>query len=66
MKKKCKILETGCVQDEQDVLSIHKMSAKILNKTNYNGWNYFYVNYKNSFIPLDELRYIYNEEQNAK
>ena len=31
------------------------MSAKILNKTNYNGWNYFYVNYKNSFIPLDEL-----------
>lgn len=65
-EKKCKILETGCVQDEQDVLSIHKMSAKILNKTNYNGWNYFYVNYKNSFILLDELRYIYNEEQNAE
>ncbi len=65
-EKKCKVLKTGNVQDEQDILSIHKMSAKILNKTNFNGWNYFYVGYKESFIPLDELRYIYDKEQNVK
>nr|WP_260321560.1 hypothetical protein [Helicobacter sp. NHP19-012] len=39
------------------VLSIHKMSAKILNKLNHNGWDYFYVHQKGQLIPLNELRY---------
>lgn len=66
-EKKCKILESGKVQDfEGEKLSIHKMSAKILNKSNHNGWSYFYVNYKEDFIPLDQLRYIYTQEQNAR
>lgn len=64
--KKCMILHDGKVLDEIDNqnLSIHKMSAKILNKVNNNGWDYFYVNYKNNFIPLNDLRYLYESEQN--
>ena len=31
------------VYDNEEVLSIHKMSAKYLNRTNNNGWDYFYV-----------------------
>lgn len=66
-EKKCKVLANGKVQDfEGEKLSIHKMSAKILNKSNHNGWSYFYVNYKDDFIPLDQLRYIYTEEHNAR
>ncbi len=65
--KKCKILDNGNVQDYDDeILSIHKMSAKILNKTNHNGWSYFYVRYNDKLIPLDKLRYIYQGEQDAR
>ncbi len=65
--KKCKVLENGNVQDfDNEILSIHKMSAKILNKTNYNGWSYFYVQYKDNFIPLDKLRYIYQGDVIAR
>ncbi len=65
--KKCKVLENGNVQDfDNEILSIHKMSAKILNKANHNGWSYFYVRYENSFIPLDNLRYIYQGGKSAR
>lgn len=35
------------------------MSAKYLNRTNNNGWDYFYVK-ENELISIDELRYRYN------
>nr|WP_285602736.1 hypothetical protein [Helicobacter sp. NHP22-001] len=54
----CQVLASGQVQDGSGVvLSIHKMSAKILNKLNHNGWDYFYVHQKGQLIPLNELRY---------
>ncbi|MFV9451743.1 site-specific DNA-methyltransferase [Mycoplasma sp. 4463] len=58
------VLEDGNVKDiDADlILSIHKMSAKLLNKVNNNGWDYFYVYYKDKFIPINQLRYIYEEE----
>ena len=40
------------------------MSAKYLNKTNHNGWDYFYVKQEDSLIPINELRYQYNEKEN--
>ncbi|MCS4537061.1 site-specific DNA-methyltransferase [Mycoplasma sp. CSL7475-4] len=58
------IVEKGKVFDGEDTLSIHKMSAKKLNKLNYNGWDYFYIIYNNEFIPLDNLRYKYAKENN--
>ncbi|MEG1863258.1 MAG: DNA methyltransferase, partial [Oscillospiraceae bacterium] len=58
----CTVSDNGNVSDEQDTLSIHKMSAKVLGKTNYNGWNYFYVKNNNILTPIDELRYRYVRE----
>ena len=40
------------------------MSAKILNKTNNNGWDYFYVMNNGELIPLNDLRYQYDKEVN--
>ena len=53
------ITECGKVNDGEEIMSIHKMSAKYLGKINNNGWNYFWLNYENSFIELDNLRYKY-------
>ena len=60
----CKIAQNNKVEDSEELLSIHKMSAKYLNQLNHNGWDYFYVYYKNDFVPLNDLRYLYSEEQN--
>lgn len=54
----CKLLESNKVQDIKDneILSIHKMAAKILGKTNHNGWGYFYVMRGGGLRALDSLR----------
>lgn len=59
--KICNICSNGKVTDNIDVLSIHKMSAKHLNKSNNNGWEYFYIKRNNRFVPLNDLRYLYRE-----
>lgn len=59
----CRVKENGNVYDSEEELSIHKMSAKYLHRSNNNGWDYFYVNYKDEFISINELRYIYTEEK---
>ena len=58
----CRVKENGNVCDGDEELSIHKMSAKHLHRSNNNGWDYFYINYKGSFMGINELRYIYAEE----
>lgn len=58
----CTINENGSVSDSEDTLSIHKMSAKKLNRSSNNGWNYFYIKQNNKLIPIDSLRYKYREE----
>ncbi|WP_416322626.1 site-specific DNA-methyltransferase [Mycoplasmopsis felis] len=63
-KKICTLLETGKVWDGEEELSIHKMSAKKLNKINNNGWDYFYVEYKNKIISINDLRYLFTEKNN--
>ena len=59
--KKIEVIVTnkGRVSDGIEELSIHKMSAKYLGKTNNNGWDYFWVESDNGFIELDRLRYDY-------
>lgn len=57
-KEICKVNIEGNVYDNEDVLSIHKMSAKYLNRKNNNGWDYFYIK-KERLIPIDQLRYDY-------
>ena len=58
-KAVCKLNNDGTVSDGKETLSIHKMSAKLLDKTNNNGWGYFYVQYENEFVSIDKLRYLF-------
>ncbi len=61
--EQCQVLPSGHVQDSSGVvLSIHKMSAKILNKINHNGWDYFYTKHKGQLTPLNDLRLLYAQE----
>lgn len=56
--KICTVCVDGNVKDKEDNLSIHKMSAKYLGKSNNNGWDYFYIK-DNGIDTLDALRYEY-------
>ena len=47
----------GRVEDDTDVLSIHKMSAKYLNVPNYNGWDFFYIRRGEKLESINVLRY---------
>ena len=62
--EKARVLNNGDVFDGVEKLSIHKMSAKILKKSNNNGWDFFYVMNNGKLIPLDDLRYQYDKEVN--
>lgn len=51
------IENNGYINDGEDILSIHKMSAKHIGLSNNNGWDYFWINDNNQFIELNSLRY---------
>lgn len=53
----------GNVSDGEEKLSIHKMSAKLLGRTNNNGWDYFWTEQNEDFISIDSLRYLANENK---
>ena len=58
------IENNGYINDGEDILSIHKMSAKHLGLTNNNGWDYFWINNdKKQFVPLDSLRYEFQKRE---
>lgn len=63
-KEMCRVNSDGNVYDDSDVLSIHKMSAKVLNKVNNNGWDYFYILRDKKLISINDLRYKYESEIN--
>lgn len=58
----CIVTQNGNVKDNEETLSIHKMSAKYLKKINNNGWDYFYLFRDGNFITLDSLRYEYTNQ----
>jgi site-specific DNA-methyltransferase (adenine-specific) len=53
----CKLLENGNVKSDIE-LSIHKMAAKLQNKSNANGWDYFYIMRDGKLVSINDLRYI--------
>lgn len=57
----CYLVNGNKVSDENEILSIHKMAAKYLNKENHNGWSYFYIFKNENFISIDSLRYEYKK-----
>ena len=56
------ICPDGDVQNGEAKTSIHKMSALFLNRTNNNGWDYFWCEYNNEFVSINSLRYLAKEE----
>jgi site-specific DNA-methyltransferase (adenine-specific) len=52
------LTKDGRVDDGDEILSIHKMSAKYLNLSNNNGWDFFYHKHKTDKLePINDLRY---------
>lgn len=58
----CSLISDEKVSDESDILSIHQMAAKHLNRANYNGWNYFYILNNDKLVSIDKLRYLYKDK----
>ncbi len=58
-KVSAKILVDGHLNDGKEKLSIHRMSAKYLNKENNNGWDFWYVLKNRELKCIDKLRYDY-------
>jgi len=64
-KERIGVIESnGYINDGEDILSIHKMSAKHLGLSNNNGWDYFWIENNNQFVELDSLRYKFQEQVN--
>lgn len=57
------LLNDGNVEYNGNIGSIHKISAMIKNKTNNNGWDYFYCIKNGTLISIDELRYLANNDK---
>lgn len=60
-----KINKNGHLQDDEDTLSIHKMSAKILKLSNNNGWDYWKVRREKKLIQIEEIRVEYRKKELA-
>jgi len=52
----------GTLLHDGFVGSIHKVSAKILNRSNNNGWSFWYVMRDNKLVSIDTLRYEYEQK----
>lgn len=61
-KEICILSKNNKVLYHGSLYSIHNLSAKLLNKENHNGWDYFYIKRGNDFISINELRYIFNQK----
>ena len=62
-KIQIKVTSKGYLNDGIDELSIHKMSAKILRKSNNNGWDYWFVKRNNKLISINDLRKKYRKNE---
>lgn len=56
------IVEGGKVKYEGVTDTIHHISGKMINRSNNNGWDYFWCEYNKNFISINELRYKYKED----
>ncbi len=62
--KNAKLLNNkGYLKDDNEALSIHKMAAKILNKTNHNGWDYWFVLRNKKLVSINDLRKTYRKNE---
>lgn len=61
-KFSAQILADSSLQYLDVIGSIHKVSAKILNKENHNGWSYWYVKRSGDLYSIDILRHEYEKK----
>jgi site-specific DNA-methyltransferase (adenine-specific)/modification methylase len=57
--KEAVVQADASIESGNEIGSIHKISAKILNKESNNGWDFWYVLKNNELISIDSLRYAY-------
>ena len=62
LKYKAKVLANATIEFNNEIGSIHNISAKILNKSSNNGWKYWYVKRGDDLVLLDEIRNFYLKE----
>ena len=65
-EKQVVLNDNGYVTFEDYTDSIHKVSARLLNKANNNGWSYFYCEFNGEFVSIDSLRYLAYERRNKQ
>jgi site-specific DNA-methyltransferase (adenine-specific)/modification methylase len=65
LKYKAKVLANATIEFNNEIGSIHNISAKILNKSSNNGWKYWYVKRGKDFVLIDEVRNIYLKDRNG-
>ena len=65
-KKSVIVCINGNVMLDDIETSIHKASAKLLNRSNNNGWDYFWCEYDGEFVSIDSLRYLAKEKGGEK
>ncbi len=46
--------------------SIHKVSASFLNRSNNNGWDFFWCEFHGEFVSIDSLRYMAKEKEDER
>jgi len=56
LKHSAMVMATGALKYNEIYGSIHKISAYILEKTNNNGWDYWYIKRDDKVISINELR----------
>ncbi len=61
-KHRALVYADGSIEAEGIFGSIHKVSAKLINRENNNGWSYWYYETNGIKQLIDEYRYIYEEK----
>ena len=59
-KLKAKVMADGTLKNSRHSGSIHRLSAKMLNKENHNGWTFWNVKRRNGLISIDKFREQYS------
>lgn len=65
-KYSAEICPNGNVKVGDLEVSIHKASAKFLNRSNNNGWDYFWCEYNGTFVDINSLRYLADQKGGLK
>ncbi len=62
-KKAAQVMANGHLKDKEESLSIHKMSGKMRDLDNGNGWDYWFVQRGKEFISIDSIRKDYRKKE---